>query len=150
MNFGGLRNPDHVKYSRILSKKLHEFADGAVFEKDSFNCLFYVEKTTDDEIQLSCVEACGRHNLEAFTKEEYQEYSAILGEPLLRISSVNEHLASGPAVDMSDGIRSFSQVMRDTPDGRRVMVDEYECFNVDDDVEDVLLLLKSQVQKKHM
>ncbi len=149
MNFSGIRQGDHVKYSRIVSKKLHEFPDAAAWDGDALNCLFYVERVSTEAVEFSCVDSCGCHNLETFTREEYQEYSNILGESLLRTSSVNEHLMSGPATDIAKGIRQLiGGVMVDTKFSN--VVDEYECYDVDKDAENVLQLLRSQVQKKRM
>lgn len=124
MNFEQIRHGDHVCFAKSLKDRVVDFPDAQVWDGEPYNCLLEIEQVSDECVAIQCVDNCGMHNIHQITKEEYGEYSSILGESLFRVSSINEYIQA----NIDD--------------------DEVEDYSVEDEIEHILGIILKQCKEQ--
>lgn len=92
MKYDVIMRSDNLKFNPKVAGLYESFPDAAIWDEEPFDCLLEVTFWSDQRFKFSCAENCGRHNVDEVTKEEYEEYSSIIGEPFMLLSSIGEFL----------------------------------------------------------
>ncbi len=94
LDFRSFKVGDHIKFDDQLEYQYIIFPDAQRWDEEPARCLMEIVSQSSNHINFSCLEECGRHCIDQLTKEEYEEYSDILGTSIIRHSSINEAVQS--------------------------------------------------------